>query len=333
MKYVKISDLKPDMILANSLYDNNENILLRANARLTTYHINRIEKFNYDGLYIFEDNEIYNHNTIISEGTRLKALKSLKHLNIDDCLYIANQLVEEVRSNPTIIVEMINLSSYDNYTYNHSINVDILSVVLGIGLGLKDKELVKLSQAALLHDIGKTGISKKILNKPKKLSPKEYKEVQNHSYYGYNMLKNNDNIASVVRNAIYSHHENEDGSGYPRGLVSKKIHKFAKIIHIADVYDALTARRVYKEPLNPADTLEYLMANAGTMFDIKMVETFMKYVAPYHVGTTVQLSNGQTATVLKNNPNQLGRPIVQTEDKVIDLMEVLDITITGLLTI
>lgn len=332
MKYVKISDLLPGMILANTLYDNNEHILLRANARLTSYHINRIQNFNYDGLYIYEDNEIYSHNTIISEETRLKALKSLKHLNIDDCLYIANQLVDEVRSNPRIIVEMINLSSYDNYTYNHSINVDILSVVLGIGLGLKDKELRKLSQAALLHDIGKTGISKKILNKPRKLSKKEYEEMKNHPHYGYNMLKNNDNIASVVRNAIYSHHENEDGTGYPRGLVSKKIHKFAKIIHIADVYDALTARRIYKDPLNPADAIEYLMANAGTMFDISMVEVFMKYVAPYHVGTSVQLSNGQTAIVLKNNPDQLGRPIVKTESGIIDLMEVLDITILKLLT-
>lgn len=321
------------MILANTLYDDNEHILLKANKALSKYHIQRIQQLNFDGLYIFEDDEITQHESIISEKTRIAALKNLKRLNIDDCIYIANNIVDEVKTNETIVLQTINLSSYDNYTYSHSVNVDILSVVLGIALGFTDNELKMLSQAALLHDIGKTCIPIDIINKPGKLTDEEYEIVKEHTTHGYYMLFENNDLSSVTRNAILSHHENEDGTGYPRGIKGDKIHKFAKIIHIADVYDALTAKRVYKEAMNPADALEYLMSQAGRMFDKEYVEVFVKYVAPYPVGTCVKLSNNKIGTVIRNNDDILSRPVIKLEDhKVIDLSKHLDITITELLT-
>lgn len=333
MKYIKINDLKPGMVLALTLYDNHENILLKANRELNTFFINKIKSYNFDGLYVYEDNTISIQPTIISEETRIKTLKELKHINVDNCLYLANEILEEIKSNPSMIVEMINLSSYDNYTYMHSINVDILSVIIGIGLGFKDEELKQLSQAALLHDIGKTCLPIDILNKPGKLTPEEFEEIRKHPMYGYNLLKDNHNISSVVRNAVLSHHENEDGSGYPRNLKSDKIHTFAKIIHIADVYDALTAKRVYKDAYSPADALEYLMSKADTMFDPKIIEVFMKYVALYPIGTSVLLSNGKSATILRNHRTCLSRPIVMLSDgTTIDLLKNLDITITKHLT-
>ena len=321
------------MVLVYTLYDNNEKVLLKANRKLTKNYINRIQQMDIAGLYVFEDDEIEEHTPIISEQTRLKAIKSLKRLNIDDCVYIANSIVEEIRECDSMIVETINLSTYDNYTYSHSVNVDILSVILGVALGLRDDELRKLSQAALLHDIGKTCVPIEIINKPGKLTEEEYAEVKNHPRYGYNMLRDNYEVSSVARNAILSHHENEDGSGYPRGLTSEKIHLFAKIIHIADVYDALTTKRVYKDAMNPADALEYLMGNAQRMFDKDMVATFMEYIAPYPLGVQVELSTGQKAYVIKNNRAMLSRPMVRLDGgATIDLLERLDITITKLLT-
>jgi HD-GYP domain-containing protein (c-di-GMP phosphodiesterase class II) len=334
MKYVKINELEEGMILSNTLYDDNTNILLRSNKSLSKRMIERIKQLNYDGLYVFEENDIAMSPSIISEETRLKALKHLKHLNIDECLFIANNIVNEIReNNDTIIIETINLSSFDNYTYEHSINVCIMSVVLGIGLGLNDEELNKLSQAALLHDIGKTAIPIDILNKPGKLNDEEYEEMKNHSKYGYNLLKENEDIASTVRNAIFSHHENEDGTGYPRQLTGDKIHKFAKIIHVADVYDALTAKRAYKEPINPADALEFLISQTGKMFDERIVKLFIEYIALYPVGTKVLLSTNEEARVVANNEKFLSRPIVKTDSgKKINLLETLDITIIDLLT-
>ena len=333
MRYVKIQDLKKDMILAYTLYDNNEKILLKSNTRLIPAYIARIQQMDMDGLYILENDEIADCEQIISEKTRIKAIKSLKRLNIDACVFVANAIVEEIKENQSIVMETMNLNSYDNYTYTHSVNVDILSVILGVGCGLSDDELRKLSQAALLHDIGKTCLPIEVLNKPGKLTPDEFEEIKQHSRYGYNLLKNNEEISAVTRNAILSHHENEDGSGYPRGVASDKIHKFAKIIHIADVYDALTTKRVYKPAMNPADALEYLMANTETMFNKELLEVFMQYIAPYPIGVTVELSNGKKALVLKNNRDMLSRPVVRTDNgEEINLLESLDITIVKLIT-
>ena len=333
MRYVKSEHLEKNMVICYTLYDDNEKVLLKANKKLTAANITRIQQLDIAGLYVFEDDEIVTHTPIVSEQTRIKALKSLKRLNIDDCIYIANNIVEEIRESESIIMETINLSSYDNYTYVHSVNVDILSVILGVALGLTDDDLKKLSQAALLHDIGKTCLPIEILNKPGKLTEEEYAEVKKHPRYGYNMLKDNYDISSVTRNAVMSHHENEDGSGYPRGLTSDKIHTFAKIIHIADVYDALITKRIYKDAMNPADALEYLMSMTETMFDKDMVATFLEYIAPYPLGVSVELSTGQHATVVKNNRSMLTRPVVRLNSgTTVDLLTRLDVTIVKMLT-
>lgn len=333
MRYVRAEHLEKGMVLVNTLYDNNEKVLLKANCKLTDNYITRIRQLDIVGLYVFEDDEIMEHTPILSEDTRLKAIKSLKRLNIDDCIYIANTIVDEIRESDSMIVETVHLSSYDNYTYAHSVSVNMLSVILGIACGLADDELRKLSQAALLHDLGKTCVPIEIINKPGRLTPEEYAEVQNHPRYGYNMLRNNYEVSSVTRNAILSHHENEDGSGYPRGLTSEKIHLYAKIIHVADVYDALTTKRIYKDAMNPADALEYLMANTEKMFDKDLVATFLEYVAPYPLGVQVELSTGQKALVIKNNRSMLSRPVVRLENgEKIDLLERIDITIVKMLT-
>lgn len=333
MRYVRTEHLEKGMVLVNTLYDNNEKVLLKANRKLTQNYIIRIQQLDIPGLYVFEDDEIDEHTPIISEQTRLKAITSLKRLNIDDCIYIANSIVEEIRESDSMIMETMHLSSYDNYTYSHSVNVNILSVILGVACGLRDDDLKKLSQAALLHDIGKTCVPIEIINKPGRLTDAEYEEVKNHPRYGYNMLRNNYEISSVARNAILSHHENEDGSGYPRGLTSEKIHLLAKIIHVADVYDALITKRIYKDAMNPADALEYLMGNAGRMFDKELVATFLEYVAPYPLGVQVELSTGQKAIVVKNNRGMLSRPVVRLDSGTrVDLLEHLDITIVRMLT-
>lgn len=174
MRYVTCNNLKPNMIIANTLYDNNEKVLLRANKKLTPTTLNRIKNLNYEGIYIYENNDVV-LTPLVSEEVRMKTIKNLKKINLDECLYLANSMVDEIRSNENLIMETISLSSYDNYTYVHSVNVCILSILIGIGLGFNNENLEKLSQAALLHDIGKTKIPLEILNKPGKLNDEEFK--------------------------------------------------------------------------------------------------------------------------------------------------------------
>ncbi|ADL35017.1 HD-GYP domain-containing protein [Butyrivibrio proteoclasticus B316] len=336
MRYINVKDLTPGMIIANNLYDNNELVLLKANTELTQFYIDRIIGLDYDGIYIFDQGDVEKAKSIVSDETRIKVIGKLKKLDIDACMFLANSIVNEIQNSDSLIIERVTLSSYDNYTYVHSVNVDILSVIIGIGLGLRNEELNKLSQAALLHDIGKCDVPVEIINKPARLTPEEYEEVKKHPQYGLERLrakeKGGDDIAAVIKNAVYSHHENWDGSGYPRGLIGEKIHLFARIIHVADVYDALTTKRAYKNALNPADTLEYLMANTGIMFDKDIVSTFLQYVAPYPIGCTVLLSDGQQGVISENNRINLPRPKVKLSNgTIIDLTEKLDVTIISIL--
>ena len=337
MRYVSSKDLRPGMVISSNLYDNNEHILLKANTQLSQYFIDRISTLQFDGVYVFEKNDVAKARQIVSDETRMQAINKLKRLDINACMFLANSIVNEIRSSKSLLIEQMSISSYDSYTYVHSINVCVLSVIIGIGLGLKNAELELLSQAALLHDIGKCDVPVEILNKPAKLTTEEYEEMKKHPEYGLKRLRDNrargsEEVHAVVKNAVYSHHENWNGTGYPRGLKEENIHQFARIIHVADVYDALTAKRAYKDAMNPSDAIEYLMANSGSMFDIDAVNTFLKYLAPYPIGCNVLLSSGQQGTVIENNEKYLSRPRIKlTSGYVIDLMEKLNVTILKIL--
>ena len=155
--------------------------------------------------------------------------------------------------------------------------------------------------------------------------------MKRHTIFGYNMLMKNESVSEIVCDSVKSHHENEDGSGYPCGLKSREIPLFAKIIHVADVYDAMISARSYKDRLNPADVLEYLMGNTN-IFDISVINSLINCVALYPTGSEVLLSTGETAVVIKNEPGYPQRPEIKLNKKYIKLMETLDITITALLT-
>lgn len=199
----------------------------------------------------------------------------LEDINIDNCLLRAHSLTEEIKNQKSVSIELSNLNSYDSDTYIHSVNVCVLSVLIGLALGLTDHKLRNLSQAALLHDIGKICLPLSLLNKPGKLTEEEFAEIKKHPLYGYNLLKRNNCFSSIVKKSIISHHENEDGTGYPQNLTSDKIPTFAKIIHVADVYDALTAKRVYKDALTSAQAMEYLTVNSDTVFDKHITDVFI----------------------------------------------------------
>lgn len=321
MKYIITEELKPDMVTVKNIYNNNGVCLLSNNKKLTPSIIKQIKKMGYNGLYIYDEYSDYEKlEEIISDEERIQAVKELKSLNIDSVLFLTNKIVDSLLNSNDICLDANDLRFYHNYTYEHSINVTMLATACGIGMGLNTYQLNNLAAAAILHDIGKRAISKKILDKPGKLTDEERKTINTHSKIGYNMLKDNDNIKSTTRIAVLSHHENEDGTGYPRGLKGNKIHLFAKIIHVADVYDALCSKRSYKEDYKPSEAIEYLMGNCGTMFDQTVVETFLKYIVVYPVGTDVLLSNGKTAHVIKNRNKFILRPVVILEDKtIIDL--------------
>ncbi len=335
MRYLPIHQVKEDSILAIPVYNDSGSILLNANTILKNSYLTKLETLGYGGVYIYDDiSSGIIVKELLSAQTKRNTVAALKSLNLDSCRLMAHSIVDELLDNPNVSYDMVNIAAYDNYTYIHCINVSVLSVIVGIGMGLNYTQLKHLSEAALLHDVGKVHIHLDILNKKGKLTEEEVSILRCHPEDGYNMIKDNTMISGLVKNAVLSHHENEDGSGYPRQLPGKNIHIYAKIIHVCDVYDALVSHRVYRPALNPADALEYLMSNSYIMFDVDCVKKILEYVSPYPTGITVQLSNGQEAIVLQQNTKHYLRPkimILQTKEK-IDLMKVFNLTILKIIT-
>ncbi len=254
---------------------------------------------------------------------------------------MVNDIVSEITINENATVNMMDLKVFDDYTYYHSVNVSVLSIVVGAAEGLGKSKLYELGLGALLHDIGKVFVPKEILNKSGKLTPEEFEEIKKHSLMGNWYLREKWQVPIESNVAVLSHHEKYDGSGYPYGLKSDRISRFGKIVAVADVYDALTSDRPYRPALSPSEAMEYVMGGSGTLFDPKVVEVFAKKIVPYPVGTCVTLSNGLTAIVTGNYIRCGMRPkimIISGPQKgvVFDLyndMSLLNVTITGIASI
>ncbi len=334
MKYVQSGALKPGMISLKSIYDKRGVCLLAANHELTAGIIKQLMIMEFPGLYIYDEYSEYEDLTeILDEKTRLEAMNALKTMNIDRVLYLSTEITEQLLSVEELMIDFKDLKIYHNDTYAHSLNVAMLATTCGIGLGMNNYDLQELCASAMLHDIGKRGINREILDKPGKLTPEEREIINQHPAIGYNMMYDNPAITTRARMGILLHHENWDGSGYPRGIQGDRIPLYARIIHVADVYDAMCQKRAYKEDYDPKECVEYLMANSGTMFDLHIVENFIHYLTIYPVGTDVMLSTGQKARVIKNRAKSVLRPVVMLEDKtILDLAKdrnTYNITIVG----
>ncbi len=164
-------------------------------------------------------------------------------------------------------------------------NVAVIACVIGFGLKLKEEDLQDLVTAALLHDLGKLAIPQEILNKPGRLTQEEYQIMKSHALLSYKMIKERWDLSAQIKIAVLYHHENVDGSGYPEGLEGIEQTMFTRILHVADVYDALVSEDLTKSRI-PYEASEYLMGGCGIMFDRHVVATLLKYVPLYPKGKT-----------------------------------------------
>lgn len=321
MRFVPIDRAEPGMQLSKTIFDADHRILLGAYMELTEEFISKLQQRGLPGFYI-EDKLTKDIiiNEAITEELRGKAVSCLVNGDIDSTISVAREIVEQLKTSDIISLDLIDLRTFDEYTYRHSVNVAVLSTLLGIGMNLTNDALLELCTAAILHDLGKLSIDPAILNKPGKLSDEEYTMMKAHSRLSYELIKNKFEISSKSKNAVLYHHENVDGSGYPDGLKEGEIHQMARIIHVADVYDALTTSRPYKSAFSPRESIDYLISRVGIMFDRKVVETFVRYVPAYPKGVSVMLSTGEEAVVVENNMDLLERPVIRMMDgRTIDL--------------
>lgn len=339
------------MILGSDLFGRDNELLLSRGQVLTGLEIDRIRKIGYQGIHVtdgFSDELLSDYGV----GAYLKnnAVISLKDVftqvqtekisekPMNKIKMAIHDIVDEIVADKNAIINMVDLRIYDEYTYYHSVNVAVLSTVLGYAMGYGKNALYKLALGAALHDIGKVFISRDILDKPGKLTPEEFEIIKKHSSAGSAYLREKWDIPSESHYAVLTHHERYDGTGYPGGIRDDKIPEFGRIAAVVDVYDALTTDRPYRKGMLPSDAVEYIMGGSGNMFDPRVVKVFLREVTPYPIGTNVLLSNGEKGVVVENHAKCGTRPkvMISKEDQpaaYYDLyndMRLLNITIRGI---
>jgi HD-GYP domain-containing protein (c-di-GMP phosphodiesterase class II) len=231
--------------------------------------------------------------------------------NTRGAMEIAEEMVLSIIRNPDAMVWLSQLKSKDEYTAVHSINVCALSVTFGRHLGLSKSQLVELGIGALLHDIGKLRVPNDVLNKPDRLTAQEFRLIRLHPVHGRNLLGKTDHrTTQTVLDIAYSHHERNDGRGYPRGLKGSELTLYSRMVAIVDVFDALNSDRVYHAGLGPDETLARIYEWSQRELDAELVQHFIRSLGRFPVGTLVELSNGEVGIVIEVNHKQPRRPKV-----------------------
>lgn len=224
---------------------------------------------------------------------------------------LAKGLVSSIYQNQQVYMSIQGIRRKDEYTYLHSIDVSIFMILFGKTMNFDSQEIEDAAIAGLLHDIGKTQIRDSILLKPDKLTEDEMEIMKRHTLYGYDILKNQLGYKEEIAKAAKEHHERVDGGGYPQSIKWDKLHLFSKMVAICDIYDAITAERIYKKAMLPHKAIEYLMSIVGTQLEHNLVRKFIHNIAVYPLGTKVLLNTGEEGIVIRINKDFPLRPIVK----------------------
>ena len=210
-------------------------------------------------------------------------------------------LTEYVFNDRAALLALTLLKSYDNYLFNHSVNVSVLSLTLAESLKVPNQDLHTIGLAGLLHDLGKTMTPKTIILKPHQLTPEEWQIMKEHPVKSANIVSKMQGIDELTTRLVYEHHINFDRRGYPALSEGQQLHPYSKIISIADVYDAITTLRPYQKPFSPREAMRIMESLAGKVIDPVYFREFVRMLGIYPVGSLVRLDTGEVAVVVETH--------------------------------
>lgn len=324
MRLVNIHYVKEGSILARQVINPSGIILLQAGVRVTESYLTRLKNLGYDVLFIQDDRlEDVEFKAAITAQTREVAYKTIENVSkyiesgsetsfkVDNIRITVQQMINDLLASSDIIDNLTEMQGFDNYTFHHSVNTTILALVLAIASGYSEQKLIELGMGVLMHDIGKVKISEAILNKKTPLTEVEFTEIKLHTTCGFDILRKNHDFSLLSSHVAFQHHEKWDGSGYPRGLKGTEIHEYGRLTAVADVYEALTSKRVYRNAIEPNEAYEYVTSQSNIHFEPRTIEVFKKHIAVYPSGSGIVLSNGQRGNITKQNPTFPNRPFVR----------------------
>lgn len=328
MRQVGVNSLKIGDVLGKTIYSSNGRTLLGKGVKLTPLFIGKLRGMGISIVYIDDPrfNDVVAEDVISEEHRRetinlieqsTQAVRLGKDLDGFPLKNMIRKLVEEIMFKKDILVNVMDIRSKDNHIFAHSVNVCVLSTVLGRVMLLDKEKLETLAIGALLHDIGMVHLPSSLLNiNGEDLTTSDLEQMKAHTTLGFEELRKRKEFSLVVAHIAFQHHEHINGTGYPRQLKEGEIHPLAQIVAIADLYDKLTSDHGEQKRVMPHEACEILMGLVGKVFPLEPVRMFLKNIAAYPTGMTVRLSTGEIGVVVDQNPSIPARPIVRVYDEV-----------------
>jgi len=340
---IRTDQAEVGMVVASDVYTSNNQLILTKGTVLDERMITRLRFYNIYGLFINQERieeEIQKEESYIEslrstvefkkfnrtyvetvnnvEDSFRDVLASQNPFNIDLLLADTDRILREGRNGAHILEMMHGIRDYDDITYVHCLNVSLICNIFAGWLKLSPEETRMLTLGGLLHDIGKMLVPKEIITKDGKLTEEEFEVIKSHTIKGYQALKDQP-IDIRVKYGALMHHERCDGSGYPNGFRSDQIDDFAKIIAIADVYDAMTSNRRYRNAICPFDVVENFERDGFLKYDPKYLMVFMERIVLSYLHNIVRLSDGREGEVVMINKLTLSKPVIRVGTSFIDL--------------
>jgi HD-GYP domain-containing protein (c-di-GMP phosphodiesterase class II) len=361
MLHTSLESLKGGMILGKGIYREDGRLLLGRGVALNSFYIRRLRQIGISSIYIRDestDDVIPLEN--ISEAVRGSTLHHMKELfgPLDDLgkemkavsvtaikeavsseqfqnTFRNHPALQKIREDAALIVEQLlagevviginSLKTYDNYTFQHSIDVTIVSIMIGRKIGLSSRRLRELGIGCILHDLGKTFVPKEIVNKPGKLTPEEFERMKAHTTIGFELVRGAETVGVLPPHVVLQHHEKQNGTGYPRGLTGnnrldiseepRTIHLYGSIAAVADIYDALSSDRPYRKAFPPEKVIDILCGMSGDELNREIMRNFLAITPVYPVGSTVRVIRGRhlhyTGVVVRLCAERLDWPVVR----------------------
>lgn len=347
---IKVKDLKGHEILAKHIVTDSGLELIAAGIRLKKEYVNRLKELNIDEVYIEESSVAKREESfdllkeVVKDDSKEIVKKVLeKHIfkNTDDLtelFKVADDIISNAISDENILTSVTNIRQSAGDLYTHSVNVCALSTVLALKKGFKREVVSDIAKGCLLHDIGLRCIVIPYENQDiDKLPIKNQIELKKHVVYGYDSIENVDWLSDLSKNIVLLHHERNDGSGYPFKNCGTSIRDEIKIVSVCDVFESLVSGIGYNQH-KVHEAIEYIKQMSEQALDKEYVDTLLKMIAMYPVGTKVKTNEGEIGVVIKQNRTEIDRPIIQIlkdrdgndlkNELIKDMMKILTIFIT-----
>lgn len=355
IKQIELDELRPSMVLGKDVFTSSGLLIMQKDTMLNEANCEKLISNDINNIYIKVDKFEEMPNPVktkspksLEEAIERKEIKKIEQkesykefskdyvektkvikdtlkgignghtIELEELYNLTSGIMGKIKCKSDVFTFLSVIESTDESTYTHSNNVALLCNLFGIWLGYKDEQLMNITTAGMLHDLGKTQVDQETLNKKDALTKEEFEEIKKHPSLGYKIMTPQ-NIPNEIKLAALMHHEKIDGTGYPLKAKEKQVHDFAKIVAICDIYDAMTANRIYRKKIVPFEVIRQFENHLFGKLDTKFLLVFLNNIAYNYIGSWVKLSDESIGEIVFINANNLSRPMVRIGQEILDL--------------